>query len=944
MATAVESKVRGAVYKRQLHVKEFFTDFDGLRSGLVTEAQFRRCVSQNFNIVLTESELQTLIAKYNRRGNVDYRAFSNVIEEVFTEKNLERSPTKVLSPAQHMMTVPVATGVLDTDTALIQLHAQLREMFKYYGTDIRSAYKDFDKHNLGCVTITQFQREFPGGLGNSVSEADMQLLVRAYLKEGVVDYMALHRDVCQYGVGSTFNPAAPTIAPVGNDGSGDGDVITRLRVSFYRTRVRPIDFFKDHDKLRSKVVTENQFIRGLSNACSAPKGLTLTASEVEEVVDRYKARGGGVAYRDFCNDVGGAFVVPIAEAGASGPNVDLERNPLMTPAVVGRSEVVQDRNFLGGDADVRVTELLGWIQNEVVTRRIDVWPIFKDFDSGVGRACFTTANTVSQFRRLLDNLKLGVLSAEDFDLLVAKYRNQQDNVNYHAFIADIDPSTKLKKGEEMYFDKFDFAKTTYRDRSETEKEMFAATGGAAAVDISRVLELMRLKVVSDRFRIHEFFEDNDQLRSGFVTPSIFARAINRMFPEFSHAEANAVGARYKSGPPPNSVCWTAFRDEVDTVFTEKSLEKSPQKAVAAVNESYEGLLRSTNQISINATQNVDLSGAVSDIIDEIREQLQQTKKNFTDLMRDFDSLRRGLISAAQFQQGLSYGDITVSPADVSTLLTYFRDADGYQINYRAFLDQLKPNPVQTDLGTLRETRAGVDRDALAVAADEREHLRAGNVVWVLQKIRSKVIKERRRVIDFFADYDRLNCGRVTATMFERGLDLANLALSPPELLAVMDAYGSRQAGFVDYRRFSDDVEAAVAPPALEQEPLAQTAPFLPLADIEIAAEQRKVGEGENDALMQAVRRFGDIARARRLELLPFFQDFDRINNGCVSRSQFWRVLQDLGLVCNDSELDAICKRYRVNVGGRPDVHYRTFCDDVRDTAAHLNASITGGPI
>lgn len=430
---------------------------------MVTEAQFRRCVSQNFNIVLTEGELQTLIAKYNRRGNVDYRAFSNVIEEVFTSKNLEKSPTKVLSPAMAMMTVPAATGVLDTDTRLIQLHAQFREMFKYYGTDIRSAYKDFDKHNLGCVTITQFQREFPGGLGDSISEADMQLLVRAYLKEGVVDYMALHRDVCQYGVDPTFHAAAPTIAPVGNTGSSNGDVVSRLRVAFYRTRVRPLDFFRDNDKLRSKVITENRFIMGLSNACSAPKGLTLTASEVEEVVDRYKAAGGGVKYRDFCDDVGGAFVVPVANAGPAGTNVDLERNPLLTPSVVGRTEIVTERNVLGGDADVRVSELLAWIKNEVVTRRIDVWPIFKDFDSGVGRACFTTANTVSQFRRLLDNLKVGELTADDFDLLVAKYRNEQDNVNYHAFIADVDPSTRLKKGDAMYFDKFEFAKTTYVD-------------------------------------------------------------------------------------------------------------------------------------------------------------------------------------------------------------------------------------------------------------------------------------------------------------------------------------------------------------------------------------------------------------------------------------------------------------------------------------------------
>jgi Ca2+-binding EF-hand superfamily protein len=494
----------------------------------------------------------------------------------------------------------------------------------------------------------------------------------------------------------------------------------------------------------------------------------------------------------------------------------------------------------------------------------------------------------------------------------------------------------------MYFDKVDFAKTTYRDRSSTEAEM--AGRAATSVDIEQVMELMRLKVVSRRFRINEFFEDNDQLRCGYVTHSIFVRAVNRMFPELSYSEATAVADKYNTGSGPSACSWMVFRDDIDSVFTTKSLEKSPTKGIAPVSAKYEDLLRSTNQISINSAQDSDLSSAVSEIIDNIREQLQQTRKDFTDQLKDFDKLRRGLISASQFQQGLSYGDVTVSPHSMSILLTYFRDSDGYQINYRAFLDQLQPDAVRINLGTLRDTRTAVDRDALAIAANERENLRAENVGWIIEKIRAKVLKERRRVIDFFSDYDRLNSGRVSATMFERGLDLAKLDLSPPELLAVMDAYASQQAGYVEYKVFAEDIEAAAAPSALEQQPLASTAPYVPLADIEIAAEQRKVEEAENDSLIEAIRRFSDIARARRLELLPFFQDFDKINNGCVSRSQFWRVLQDLGLVCNDGELEALCKRYQVNIGGRPDVQYRTFCTDVRDTATFLNTSITGGPM
>jgi hypothetical protein len=48
-------------------------------------------------------------------------------------------------------------------------------------------------------------------------------------------------------------------------------LLERLRVGFFRSRVRPVDFFADHDKLRSGLVTENQFVCGstlILNHCS----------------------------------------------------------------------------------------------------------------------------------------------------------------------------------------------------------------------------------------------------------------------------------------------------------------------------------------------------------------------------------------------------------------------------------------------------------------------------------------------------------------------------------------------------------------------------------------------------------------------------------------------------------------------------------------------------
>ena len=829
---------------------------------------------QNLGVRLTEEEFAELIASFSTRaGDVNYRAFADAIERVFTEKNLERSPTKVVgNPSKTtLMKVATITGG-QRDNQLQNLLANLHAICVYYGTDIRSAYKDFDKHNLGCVTRTQFQREFPTH-PSLISEDDMMTLQDYYTKNGTIDYMMLHKDVNDYGVSQGYPSAAMAKqSAIVNIDTGDRgeNLVTRLRVSFNRTRVRPIDFFKDHDPLRSAVITENQFIRGLSNACAVPKGLRLTASEVQNVVDQYKADGknGGVRYRDFCADVGGAFVVPpVGGPGAS--NVQLEQHPTVCPDVVSREDIVQETRTLGPQKEDAVMEVLQRIQWQVATQRIDVWPIFKDVDRGVGRGCFTTGNSVSQFRRLLDNLKLNLVSNQEFDLLVERYQDHQGNVNYHAFCADIDGTTKLQKGSAMYFDRTAYAKSVVYDRDQPLQAM---------PDSDAVLNRVRLHLIAKRIRINEFFEDNDQLRTGYVTPSQFVRAIDRMFPELTEPEVAAVSERYNVGPAPNSSHWWSFRDDMDKVFTEKVLEREPTQTVTPLASSYQTLISTAGNMAITKQNNPDLRMEVEEVLDFIRSQLQQTRKDFRDMMRDFDPLRRGKITKAQFQQGLSYGEVHLTEVQSSALLNYYKDS-AYLVDYRAFLQDLTPSPVRVNLSTQRTERSACDTEAVRAAEIARETQRAPDVGWIVEKIRTKVFKERRRVKDFFEDYDRLNSGRVSAEMFERGLDLAGLGLSPSELKSVADAYASAHEGFVEYLRFSQDVEKAMAPPGLENNPLGNTGSYIPLADIEIAARNR--GEDIDQSIRDMlIAKFGDVVRARRLDMLPFFEDYDRINNGC----------------------------------------------------------------
>lgn len=70
-------------------------------------------------------------------------------------------------------------------------------------------------------------------------------------------------------------------------------------MAVYKNGIRTVEFFKDHDKLRSGIITENQFVCGLALACG--KEAHLTRPEIQKVVEFYRLPDGRVLYKDFCD-------------------------------------------------------------------------------------------------------------------------------------------------------------------------------------------------------------------------------------------------------------------------------------------------------------------------------------------------------------------------------------------------------------------------------------------------------------------------------------------------------------------------------------------------------------------------------------------------------------------------------------------------------------------
>ena len=76
-------------------------------------------------------------------------------------------------------------------------------------------------------------------------------------------------------------------------------IFDKLRVATFKNGIRSLEFFKDHDRLRSGIITENQFICGL--VLAAGKEAQLSRAEIQKIVEFYRVPDGRVQYREFCD-------------------------------------------------------------------------------------------------------------------------------------------------------------------------------------------------------------------------------------------------------------------------------------------------------------------------------------------------------------------------------------------------------------------------------------------------------------------------------------------------------------------------------------------------------------------------------------------------------------------------------------------------------------------
>jgi Ca2+-binding EF-hand superfamily protein len=318
--------------------------------------------------------------------------------------------------------------------------------------------------------------------------------------------------------------------------------------------------------------------------------------------------------------------------------------------------------------------------------------------------------------------------------------------------------------------------------------------------------------------------------------------------------------------------------------------------------------------------------------------VERRRVHLKPVFQDFDKHNDGYVTAAQFTRVLTLLNLGCTEEESKLLTTLYSDHFGF--NYDVFIHTLAPKRVENtkyeeqlaELQTLgkkttnQATGLKSERYATMLSKSEDD---MHNMAMI--RLKTLVFKERIRVYEFMKDYDKLRSGSIPKNDFRRALDLCGVGdvLVEPEIVSIMEAYKSTEKpGFIDYLRLSKELETVFTNSELDRNPCAKVEQFRP----PVEWEKNDLEDLEENIFKTAMYRLGEHIKKTRIQLYPLFEDYDRVHNATVSRSQFHRVLSELemGGLLSEQEFRVIFKKFNMTRGGKNDVNYVAFCDWFKD--------------
>lgn len=447
---AILGRIEKQVFARRVRAKDFFKDYDKLRSGRVTKPQFTRVIL-TMGLQIPHHEAELLAEHFTEDGPrvqhpqvVNYKAFCDCIDECFgVLVGLESNPDqRVPLPGEN---VPAAftPNPVDDMAQLDHVLHRLALMCKARGVVFKYCYQDFERGDAaslivprrgGKCTISQFKRKFPFVKDFDALEVD--LLIDHYLTDqDLVHFAALDADIVEHMSSEIDVPCPKSEMITRHDPTqwshDEVHVVHKVQARVVERRLRLTEHFQDFDPLRKGFCNAGQVKTVL-----ALMKIPLEPADHQELLQVYTRDDGQFCYAAFCADVDSAFTVN-----------GLEKQPLARITMTDASSTIHARrNYItmAEEQKEALARLEEGIRARIRTRRILVRPEFHHYDT-THRGHVTR----KQFARCMDALGFQ-MDQSSLDLLCLAYCDLGNHIdfNYHDFCKTCDPPSQ-EDGEAM---------------------------------------------------------------------------------------------------------------------------------------------------------------------------------------------------------------------------------------------------------------------------------------------------------------------------------------------------------------------------------------------------------------------------------------------------------------------------------------------------------------
>jgi len=459
-----------------------------------------------------------------------------------------------------------------------------------------------------------------------------------------------------------------------------------------------------------------------------------------------------------------------------------------------------------------------------------------------------------------------------------------------------------------------------------------------ASDEDRVAALiykMQVYALPRRIRMKEFFLNFDKLSSGRCTRVQLGRALDTAGMKQSVDDVEFLADHFTQIAPhiqkPQVVNYVALCDAVDKIFNDGDVSfKSPDmmSSTGFGGSPEDDMMRTSMTCFI--PQDVDDEDRMNHIMHKVATLCKARGVIFKCLFQDYERgpnpspsrmnpARGGKCTRSQFKRCFLIAfKKEVTEDDIDYLMDRYQTAGGdvhFQAIHNDISEVLSPEPPPFPTSPLH----------LKPDATQWDHQSLNPV----KKIQSKVVEKRVRLNEYFADFDPLRKGFCTAGQLKTVLTILNLEkeLDRNDFNHVVEAY-SREDGMFCHALFCRDIVAAFSVPGLEKEPLANT----PLPDATTTAPGRRNRMSLTNNRKSQINKLEDKIRSRiyqrRILMKPFFLDMDHARKGLVTRSQFGRVMGQLGFELNQEQIGLLSGFY-CDRGNHNDFNYVDFikaCD------------------